>query len=59
MERVNMNEVVGGDGENGLPEKMTCMEDSMAAGNTTTCRESRCCFTSMVVAALKRTSQSW
>ena len=31
MEKVNMN-VVGGDGENGLPEKMTCMEDSMAAG---------------------------
>ena len=27
MERVNLN-VVGGDGENGLPEKMTCMEDS-------------------------------
>ena len=27
MERVHLN-VVGGDGENGLPEKMTCMEDS-------------------------------
>ena len=27
MERINLN-VVGGDGENGLPEKMTCMEDS-------------------------------
>lgn len=31
MERVDLS-VVGGDGENGLPEKMTCMEDSMAAG---------------------------
>ena len=32
MERVNVN-VVGGDGENGLPEKMACMEDSKwAAG---------------------------
>ena len=27
MERVNLN-VVGGYGENGLPEKKTCMEDS-------------------------------
>lgn len=34
MERVNSN-VVGGDGENGLPEKMTCMEDSMATGRNT------------------------
>lgn len=64
MEKVNMN-VVGGDGENGLPEKNDLHGGFNGSRKKTRClpgndcRETRCCFTSRVVIALKRTSQSW